>query len=415
MTLFCGIDFGTTNTKAVVLDQDLLLLDRITLPVKDFSATGRELIWYTHFKEIIRFFKSQGLLDGNKVVCSITSQGGTFVFLDENFKPIAEPVSWLENADQKTVNSINDILTSKEFYKLTGWEPHPWLAVFKIKEYLTDKKGLLQNLKYVSTIPEYIHAQLAGEFTTDITNAQITGMCDFKSGQWSSEILDWLGSSSESLPKISTHPEIIIEEADVSGVKISFATSSHDQYAAIQAAGLRFEKDILLGTGTAWVLDGVSDEPVYEANDFSVHPGRDVIKDRYGNILTLGPIGSEYDNLLSRMNIDLTQVSLADSDNTKAQAIKSYMDQAANKVALGLEKLGFKDKINKIVMSGGAANSSYWPQAIATACGVVVETVICPEFTAYGAALLARAALGFEESKEGWPDCFEVLSFEPQH
>ena len=434
MTLFCGIDFGTTNTKAVLLDQELLLLDRTTLPVNDYSASGTKLIWYSHFKEIIQFFKSQGLLNGNNVVCSITSQGGTFVFLDENFMPIIEPVSWLENADQMSVNSIDNILTSGEFYKMTGWEPHPWLAVFKIKEYLTNKKSILKKLKYVSTIPEYIHAQLTGEFTTDITNAQITGMCDFESGQWSSEILDWIGLSKESLPKISTHPEIIIEEADVSGVKIRFATSSHDQYAAIQAAGLISQKDILLGTGTAWVLNGVSDEPVYEANDFSVHPGRDVIKDRYGYILTLGPIGSEYDAVLSRMNIDqnqadglisnfnqaslnddnidLTQDSSADSNITKAKTIKSYMDQAANKVALGLEKLGFKDRVNKIVMSGGAANSSYWPQAIATACGVVVETVKCPEFTAYGAALLARVASGFEESREGWPDCFDVLSFE---
>ena len=436
MTLFCGIDFGTTNTKAVLLDQEMSLLGRMTLPVKDFRSTGMELIWDVHLQEIMRFFKSEGLTNGNKVLGSIASQGGTFVFLDENFRPLIDPVSWLENADQDTVKAINGVLTSQEYYRMTGWEPHSWLAAFKIKELLKENESLLKNLKYVATIPEYIHAQLAGNFTADITNAQITGICDFNSGKWSSEILDWLGLSSESLPNISTCPEIIIEETDVSGVNVSLATSSHDQYAAIQAADLQGKKDILLGTGTAWVINGISEEPLYDENNFSVHPGRDVIKDRYGYILTLGAIGSEYDKMLARMkidqeqvdgfmsafsqaalnddNIDLTKISSEDNKKTRAQAIKSYMDQSAEEVALGLERLGLKDKVKTMVMSGGAAASSFWPQAIATACGVVVETVIFPEFTAYGAACFARAALGLDAPKDRWPNYFEALSFEPE-
>jgi sugar (pentulose or hexulose) kinase len=218
--------------------------------------------------------------------------------------------------------------------------------------------------------------------------------------------------SSGSLPKISARNEIIIEETEVCRVNISMTTSSHDQYAAIQAAGLNGEYDILLGTGTAWVIDGISNRPVYDWNDFVVHPGRDIINDRYGYIMTLWAIGGEFDKLLADLNVDLRKIS--PQDWMKPGPIKDFMDQAASKVSFGLEKLGLKSKVEKIVMSGGAAANPYWPGAIANECGVVVKTVKFSEFTAYGAALLAAASAGFDKPKNSWPGGIEVVTFKPE-
>jgi len=44
-------------------------------------------------------------------------------------------------------------------------------------------------------------------------------------------------------------------------------------------------------------------------------------------------------------------------------------------------------------MTGGAVASHFWPQLIADLCNIMVEAVDFPEFTAYGAALHAKAAV----------------------
>ena len=62
-------------------------------------------------------------------------------------------------------------------------------------------------------------------------------------------------------------------------------------------------------------------------------------------------------------------------------------------VAFELEHLGLKQNLDKIVMTGGATKSDFWPQVISDVCGLVVETVDFPEFTAYGAALHAKETI----------------------
>jgi len=95
--LFCGIDLGTTNTKAVILDEDLTVLDKITLslPVIGDNCSFDANIWHSHFCKIIEYFGSRGLLKKtNKVSCCISAQGGTFVLLDKKFQPVTPAYSW---------------------------------------------------------------------------------------------------------------------------------------------------------------------------------------------------------------------------------------------------------------------------------------------------------------------------------
>ena len=47
-----------------------------------------------------------------------------------------------------------------------------------------------------------------------------------------------------------------------------------------------------------------------------------------------------------------------------------------------------------IVMTGGAAKSTIWPQIIADLCNVTVQAIVFDELTAYGAACYAADAAG---------------------
>ena len=89
--LYCGIDIGTTNTKAVVLNSDLELLDKLTIPVGSVGG-GDQLpaeTWFEHFCGALEYFKSKNLFHDSDVTCSISAQGGSFVLLDKNYHPIS--------------------------------------------------------------------------------------------------------------------------------------------------------------------------------------------------------------------------------------------------------------------------------------------------------------------------------------
>lgn len=414
--VYIGLDIGTTNTKAVVLSQDGGLLDRITLngSWQNGSDGGAVVGWYGHFCQTMDYFASKGLLTCEEIACSITAQGGTFVLLNKNFEPVSKVYSWTELAKRNTVQDMIDHFGSKRFYHITGWQPDRWLAVCKIKELIGEKR-YPTDAEYISMVPEFIYSQLSGELICDVTNAQVTGMCDFKKGDWHEKILKWAGIDRKFVPPITAKLKVLWEDLNSKWGKINLVTGSHDQYALMQAADLEDDKSVMLGTGTAWVLNGRSGKAVYD-EDFLIHPGLDLYDDKFGYIIGLGQIGRGFDKLLANFCVSKDRLVeiiktfakealpngavKADCTNGTVEwfyqaevAIRDYMLWAASMVAFELEHLGLKQNLDKIVMTGGATKSDFWPQVISDVCGLVVETVDFPEFTAYGAALHAKETI----------------------
>ena len=106
------------------------------------------------------------------------------------------------------------------------------------------------------------------------------------------------------------------------------------------------------------------------------------------------------------------------------------MEVTAARVAFFLEKFNMNFRGDKLVMTGGAAGSSFWPQVIADTIDIPVEAVDFPELTAYGAALIAGKAVTGEppsddlnrlagprvcgDSTIGWPESVPVRIYEPE-
>jgi len=236
------------------------------------------------------------------------------------------------------------------------------------------------------------------------------------------------------LPKITDNLSILFDDVQTKWGKISFATSSHDQYAAMQAAGLKKDKEVMLGTGTAWIINARTSKPIFDDRNFIAHPGRDISKGCFGNIIASGsiikPIGRGLDELLAKFNLTTKQLAnmekefdrndfpkealIADNikESTASQAIKRYMEATSSLVAFLLEKFE-SEKSGKIIMSGGAAMSGFWPQVIADLCGLTVETINFPEFTAYGAALHAKSAFEGNQCSTGLLDIAESRHYSP--
>jgi len=405
MMVFCGLDIGTTHTKAVLLDRNGFLVDTLRLSAETKTD------WYKLFCQVLDYFSSQGHFVDKEIVCSVTGQGGSFVLLDNQYQPVSEPHCWIDLAKETTVQDLIDILGMRDVYQLTGWPPHGWLAACKLRQIVT-QRAMPKGVRYIATVPDAIYARLTGHFVTDITSAQITGLADFQRGNWSPAILEWVGITPKSLPTIETRLKVLFDRIDTPWGRLTLVTGSHDQYAAMQAAALEPDQSVMLGTGTAWVINGRTKWPVFDNDTFRIHPGRDLLPGRFGMITTLWQIGAGFDRLCERIGVQgecFTQgVDLKEPPDESIEvdmetgsihpaytgtiAMQRYMEWAAAVVRSALDKTGWLMSLNQMVVMGGAMVSSTWPQIIANVCSIPVDAVDFPAFTAWGAASHAMIA-----------------------
>lgn len=406
--LYCGVDIGTTNVKAIMID------DQGEVAARSFRKGSGS--WFDDFSAVM-----DGLCDsvsGAELVLGITAQGGSFVFTDEHFHPVGPFVSWTEPAGEEYREKLETFFGIEPFYHKTGWPPAGWLALCKIRKELDLTAGLKSNFRYTATVPDFIHARLCGRFITDITSAQITGLCDFQQADYSEEVLNWAGLSRDHLADIQTSPGVLAEAVTTRWGKLTLTASSHDQYAAMEAAGLVPEKDIMLATGTAWVINFRS-SLFFDDHSFAIHPGRDLHPDRFGHIITLGLIGKGFDKLLCRRNLSYEHLAeiekriscmppnveplvsgqwlnAPEGETGTAQAVRDYMMYAGALVAYYCEKLEVSKEAGRIRMTGGAAKSGLWPKIIAEVTGLEVEIIDFFELTAFGAAKYAQGSAGID-------------------
>jgi len=431
--VFCGIDIGTTSTKAVVLDGEGRVLDETALP----APVAAEVYWHEHFCHVLDFFAQRGRFRGEEIACSVTGQGGSFVLTDSVFRPLGGACSWTELADDAVVRDMIDTFGESGYYHLTGWPPHGWLAACKLRQKI-GRKQVPADTRHVATVPDFVYAQLAGELSTDITSAQIAGLADFQRTQWSSDILDWAGVSEGLLPRIQPELSVLKEGLRTGWGKLTLVTGSHDQYAAMEAAGLVKDISVMLGTGTAWVINGRTSRPLFDERQFQIHPGTDLHPDCCGFIITLWQIGAGFDKLLNRLgamhaSLPALEDAVVDADVPRAcvrvdldtgaveppgdasLSVRRFMEWSGSVVAYALDGCGLRRGLKRIVVTGGAMSSRLWPQVIANICDLTVEAVECPQFTAYGAALHARAALLGPLEPHRFPSTAVVRTCTPQH
>jgi sugar (pentulose or hexulose) kinase len=408
---FCGIDIGTTNTKGVLLDQEGDLLSRISIPNPKDSAG---VFWYTQFCKIMNGLSHDPAFKTHDVYCSITSQGGSFVLTDEKFRPVSSMHLWTDHQIGQThANNYLQEHGQDTFYRLTGWHVSGIRPIFKLKG--------IDKLSYsrVAFVPDFIYSQLTGQLVTDITSAQMSGLYDFENKCWNKELIEWSGVDRMRLPGVCTSMQVIFPNVKTPWGRLNLVTSSHDQYAAMNAVELKVDKDIMLGCGTAWVVNSRRSWPIYDMGKATLHPGRDIATEHYGNISVIGiGLGKGFQDMLGSLGVDYLQMekmetelrsislferSFPNSDDDgrtqKSLVIKYYMEWMAAMVRHHLSQYGLMDGLNEIILTGGAAGSRVLPQILADMCGIKVKAIIFPELTAYGAARHAAQAAGIRFEK----------------
>jgi sugar (pentulose or hexulose) kinase len=440
-----GIDVGTSGTKAVLLDRNGNVAGQGYQGYKLYSEGNRveqdaEDWWRACITAV-----HQAVAPSNRskiMALSLSTQGASMLALDDGGNPVGRVITWLDTRSQAEADRLESGLGGDTIYRTTGWRVTPSLDAAKIV-YMKTHKEYKRAAMYLSTL-EYINLKMTGFPVIDPTNAAIRQLFNINTGTWEKKILDAVGVTEAELPAILKTGQLVgvltsaAAEALGLSVAVKVYNGAHDQYCASIGCGAVNAGDLLVSTGTAWVVLGISEKPVF-SETFIVpcpHPAPGL----YGNMASLGGVGSSYqwigDKFFPGQSLSQIDGNIFSSENSAVVLAKNAglffipwlagagypvgnpaarggfigMDFTTGPYDMALavmesvvfslknavndfEKNGFSPSVIKIM--GGAVKSDLWMDILTAMIDVPLYKTRITDSCALGAALIAACG-------EGW-------------
>lgn len=442
-----GIDIGTTGTKTYVLDgKGAVCGQGYQAYGLDFRSGGyvgqNPEDWWNACVVSVRQAIS-GIRD-KEVICAmaLSTQGGSSFIADAYGRPLMDAMTWMDARALDQIKGLQETFSDEFFYNKTGWKLNVSMDVTKYLWLRQHKKELIKKGNcFVSTL-EFINRKLVGTYVIDPTNAAMRQLINVRTLEWDEEILDYLEIDVGFLPEIAPSGGYLgtlsRQAAEELGLPahVRVYNGMHDQYSAAIGAGAVHKGDLMLSTGTAWVVLGVTNSLMF-TNSF-IAAGRHALDGLYGALATLPVAGVALDWFKKGFGIDSYEQINELCRDKKANARNLFFypyfngatfplwqyDAKAAMVGLSLEhdrfdvayalmegvvfqmkmmlddykRNGFEG--DRISVMGGALKSELWMSLIASITGCRVNKVKITDTACIGAALVAGVAGGIYGSYE---------------
>ena len=446
MSLYLGMDLGTTNVKVLAVDESGRVVAEGSSPVERFvTADGGveqdiDRIWDAVLDALRRTAQAVDLSEAKAL--GISSQGGALQLLDDDSRPVGRVISWLDGRGGPYDESLTAELGEAFFAEHTGHRTSAITPgqVLRLRE---THPAVLEQAPNIGYVGDCIVERLCGTRAHDATSLSIAMLLNPFFGGPDPELLGRLDIEEDRLPVLlaADEPagELLKSVAETTGLPsgIPVSPAVHDQYAASIGCGCVVPGDISLGTGTAWVFIANSDAlspPVTKGAFACPHPARGV----YGQMLSMVNGGSAVQWAVemtgkeaSAEAIDAALESVpAGSDGLRCvplmvpsrmadvsqgrlegitlahgpgHLLRAVVEGLACELTRHLEMLAEAGiATERLVMSGTAAGSRVTPRILADTTGCVVSCVQTASTSTFGAAILARAMVERDKSPAEW-------------
>ncbi len=454
MKYVLGIDVGTTGTKTILFSEKG---ERIAHAYRSYPLSNPTIgaseqnadDWWRAVCETVREAVSERAITDDIVAISLSTQGGTVVLTDGAGAPLCPAIVWndsrFEVEREKYLREVGD---EKSLYLKTGWKlgkGRPLLAVRYIKD---NYPQLFEKVSRVLTVPSYISLKMTGRAATDFSNAGIDEFCDISNKKYDEELIDFAGIKREYLAEFVPSGEVIgnltAQAAKELGLseKTVLVSGAHDQYAVSLGAGATNPGDIIIGSGTCWVVTALGKEFDF---DSGFAQSVSAVDGLFGTLRSLSTGGvclewlrnnvarrSDTDEPIDYKTLDSLTADLRACEDglfffpfrgiygekdgfTKAAFVG--MDLSHNRYHLARAVMegvvfqilwmmeGFKTKPSKegIKLTGGASRSPVWCKFLADVSGLPVMIPDVADLGCVGAAVLAGVGSGiYSSAAEGY-------------
>lgn len=437
-----GLDIGTTSSKAILFDTNGTEIVRENSPAyKNHSPQpgwveqDPEEVWLA-IASTIRSLVQKTPPKTEIIALSIAAQSGSLIPADGNGTPVYPLITWMDGRTQTLVERWRNENKEAQVKSRSGWSLHAGLPLPTIAWLRQHDSQIFNAARHFFSLNDFIAHHLTGKRITNPSNAGGMQLLNLHTGDWDEYLCDLAGISSTRLSQIqpagSPIGNISAQASSATGLpqSVLLINGGHDQALAALGLGINAPNKFLLACGTAWVISGVRDQLNLDTTplmpDWNLHPleGRWIISQSlgglgaslewWGNVAWQGlnervkradifaalnaelngskpkpglfflPITGGYDNPSTSQGGGFVGLHLSHSRADMARAI---LESAAFELRRAIQKADLASK--EIWMVGGAAESRYWTQVLATVTGIPIQLPRYDNWAALGAAVLA--------------------------
>lgn len=450
MPYLMGIDLGTSSVKTVIMDLDGNIVGigqenyDVQTPSIGYAEQDIELLWEATARTI-----RQAITNGNINSSDIKSIGFSgqmhgLVLLDKQMKPIRPAIIWADQRTKQEINNIYSIIGMDEFRKTTLNSLSTGFFICSLM-WIRDNEPKNYNEAYKAILPkDYIRYKMCGELATDVTDASATLAFDTAKRCWATDIIEKIGIDPGLFPKhgesYQIAGEITKECEEKTGLrcKTPLVYGGGDSLMHSVGNGIIKPGVVSANIGTAGQLSSAVNSPVFDkqfrtntfchAQDdlwiiFGGHLNGGIVlkwlRDNYfpqlsykefDNIAEGIPAGSEGAIFLPYLSGERTpyQDPFAKGilfgmtlRHSYKHMVRAVMEGVILSLRLSLEI--FKElniPVERVVASGGGANSNIWLQMQADIFNTDIYTVSGKEEACTGAAIVAGVGVNIYKSIE---------------
>ena len=426
--LYIGFDLGTTNIKAVLVDDSLSVISAAKRemnyiePQPGFKETNPEILFNSICDILNELVTSAENKNDIKAICFSGATGNTML-LDEANKPLTNIISWLDT------RPVKSLFTIEEVYPVTGWPAVEIFPLAHLSWWKENSNEIYKKAKRIVMNNDFITSRLTGNFALDYSTATTSHLYNQLDKCWHKPFLDKLGIKETQLSKllpagtpIGNLTKFAAEQTGLSE-DVIVISGAFDHPSAARAMGVVKEGDLLLSCGTSWVgfFPIIDREKALELKVL-IDPYLSDDTGQWGAIFSLPKLGIEIDNWINKLteingisesekfeffnheagksnsgansliiNIKDKPTNKILENNPAADVARAVMESAARMLKNEIKKINSAGIITQnIVMVGGPTNSSIWPGIISEITGIKIKLGNGEYAGAIGAAQLAK-------------------------
>ena len=440
MSTVLGIDLGTQSVKVVFYDFD----SRKTVAVEsapldlyqtEAGVAEQQAHWWIHaFRRALQ--KVGNDIRNSIVAIGVSGQQHGFVPIDKAGEVLAPVKLWCDTSTGPECDAITDAFGGVDACIAEVGNPVlPGYTASKVRWFRDAKPGRYAQMDSILLPHDYLNFYLTGERCMEAGDASGTGFLDIRTRQWSEKMLAAIDPDRdlrECLPDVRLGNEpvgvllpTIAEELGLpAGVPVSIGGG--DNMMGAIGTGNVSPGVVTVSLGTSGTVYAYADQPIIDGNgniaafcsstggwmpllctmnctvstelmrnllnaDIASFEAQLAKSNRGANGVITVPFfnGERTPNLPNAKGCILG----LDSHNTRPEnMLRSAVEGATFSLRFGFDELSrLGISADKIVLTGGGANSDTWRQVVADICNAPVTVLKNNEGAAFGAALQALA------------------------
>ena len=465
--MFIGVDVGTSETKAVLVDRGGRMLagasasNRLQVPQPGWAEHDADTDWWGNFCTVVKeVFARSDVAPADVEAIGCSGIGPCVLPVDQGVRPLGPAILYgIDTRASAQIARLDDELGAAAILERTGNALTSQSAGPKVAWLRDERPEVFTAAAKFHTCQSFLVAKLTGEHVMDRTTAAYWGpFYDLRENAW---IDDWVSGTvePERLPRLVWPTEVVgrvgSDAARACGLAVGtpVIAGAPDAPAEAVSAGVLGPGDLMVMYGSSIFMIAVVGESIVDPRMWAApfvfegtsivaggtstagtltrwliellsgDPGNTAVSDRYGEFAAwaaASPPGANGLDLLPYLSGERTPIHDPDARgvifglslrHTRADVARAALEGIAQGIRLNVEvMLEMGVPIQRIRAVGGGVRNDAWLQAVSDCLGRRQE-VVSQRGAAYGDAILAAIGVGAlrREDVPSWIDVDRVV------